>query len=76
MLVLTRRMGESVYIFPSDDLDPDTTISDLFRDGPIKITLTRISGNQSRLGIVAPETLTIAREEVINEFGKQALALG
>ncbi len=76
MLVLTRRMGESVYIFPSDDLDPDTTIADLFRDGPIKITLTRVNGNQSRLGIVAPGTLTIAREEVINEFGKQALTLG
>ena len=73
MLVLTRRIGESVFIFPSDELDPDMPISELFSDGPIKITLTRVNGNQSRLGIIAPETLTIAREEVVNELGKLAL---
>ncbi len=64
MLVLTRRVGESVFIFPSDKLSPDTPISALFRDGPIQLTLTRINGNQARIGIVAPATLTIAREEV------------
>jgi sRNA-binding carbon storage regulator CsrA len=73
MLVLTRRIGESVYIFPSDELDPKMAISDLFREGPIKITLTRVNGNQSRLGIIAPETLTIAREEVVDQLGKLAL---
>lgn len=73
MLVLTRRIGESVFIFPSNELDPEMSISDLFRDGPIKITLTRVNGNQSRLGIVAPGTLTIAREEVVDELGKLAL---
>jgi len=64
MLVLTRRVGESVFIFPSDELSPDTPISELFGSGPIQLTLTRISGNQARIGIVAPTTLTIAREEV------------
>jgi sRNA-binding carbon storage regulator CsrA len=64
MLVLTRRVGESVLIFPSEQLDPSTPISTLFEDGPIQLTLTRVSGNQARLGIVAPMTLTIAREEV------------
>jgi len=64
MLVLTRRIGESIYIFPSKELDPNTPISALFEDGPIRITLTRVNGNQSRLGIVAPTELTIAREEV------------
>ena len=64
MLVLTRRIGESIFIFPSSGLDPNTTIGELFEDGPIRITLTRVNGNQSRLGIVAPQELTIAREEV------------
>ncbi|GMQ83712.1 MAG: hypothetical protein BMS9Abin06_0450 [Gammaproteobacteria bacterium] len=64
MLVLTRRIGESIFIFPSDELSPDTPISTVFRNGPVQLTLTRINGNQARIGIVAPATLTIAREEV------------
>ena len=65
MLVLTRRTGESIFIFPSNELDPDTPVSELFKDGPIQLTLTRVNGNQARLGIIAPNSLTIAREEVI-----------
>ena len=65
MLVLTRRTGESIFIFPSDELDTTKPISELFRDGPIQLTLTRVNGNQARLGIIAPDSLTIAREEVI-----------
>ena len=64
MLVLTRRVGENIIIFPSEELDPETPISVLFKDGPIRLTLTRVNGNQARLGIVAPHSLTIAREEV------------
>ena len=64
MLVLTRRINESIFIFPSENLSPDTPISEVFRDGTIQLTLTRINGNQARIGIVAPATLTIAREEV------------
>ena len=65
MLVLTRRTGESIYIFPSKELNPDTPVSELFKDGPIQLTVTRVNGNQARLGIIAPDSLTIAREEVI-----------
>jgi sRNA-binding carbon storage regulator CsrA len=64
MLVLTRRVGESVFIFPSEGLSLDTPISALFENGPIQLTLTRVNGNQARIGIVAPQDLTIAREEV------------
>ena len=65
MLVLTRRTGESIFIFPSAELDANVPISELFKDGPIQLTLTRVNGNQARLGIIAPDSLTIAREEVI-----------
>jgi len=64
MLVLTRRVGESIFIFPSAELDANVPISELFKDGPIQLTLTRVNGNLARLGIVAPNSLTIAREEV------------
>ncbi|HED18044.1 MAG TPA: carbon storage regulator [Gammaproteobacteria bacterium] len=64
MLVLTRRVGESILIFPSDELSPGTLVSALFGDGPIQVTLTRTNGNQARIGIVAPAALTIAREEL------------
>jgi len=64
MLVLTRRIGESIYIFPSEELEQGTSVDELFANGPIQITLTRVNGNQARIGIVAPATLTIAREEV------------
>ncbi|HHJ15935.1 MAG TPA: carbon storage regulator [Gammaproteobacteria bacterium] len=64
MLVLTRRIGESIYIFPSEELEQGTSVGELFANGPIQITLTRVNGNQARIGIVAPSTLTIAREEV------------
>ena len=45
MLVLTRRIGESIFIFPSDELFLDTPISELFWDGFIQLTLTCINGN-------------------------------
>ena len=64
MLVLTRRVGESVFISPSQELPPDTPISKLFKNGPIQLTLTRVNGNQARIGIIAPNELIIAREEV------------
>jgi sRNA-binding carbon storage regulator CsrA len=65
MLVLTRRVGESVFIYPSEDLNPDTPVSALFENGPIRVTLTRINGNQVRMGITAPPSLNIVREEVV-----------
>ncbi|MFQ6003690.1 MAG: carbon storage regulator CsrA, partial [Candidatus Zixiibacteriota bacterium] len=47
MLVLTRKLGESVTI--GDD---------------IKITILGVRGRQVRLGIIAPQRVTIHREEI------------
>lgn len=47
MLILTRRLGETIVI--GDD---------------IRITVTRIKGNQVRLGIQAPTGINIRREEL------------
>jgi carbon storage regulator len=59
MLVLTRKLGESVTI--GDD---------------IKITILGVRGRQVRLGIIAPQKVTIHREEVyfkIQEENKRAV---
>ncbi|MGB8657270.1 MAG: carbon storage regulator CsrA [Candidatus Zixiibacteriota bacterium] len=60
MLILTRKLGESV------------TIGD-----EIKITILGVRGRQVRLGIIAPQKVTIHREEIyfkIQEENKKAAA--
>jgi carbon storage regulator len=47
MLVLTRRVGESIVI-----------------DGGIQIAVVAVQGNKVRLGIVAPDSVRIDRQEV------------
>jgi carbon storage regulator len=59
MLILTRKLGESVTI--GDD---------------IKITILGVRGRQVRLGVIAPQKVTIHREEVyfkIQEENKRAV---
>ncbi len=59
MLILTRKLGESVTI--GDD---------------VKITILGVRGRQVRLGIIAPQKVTIHREEVyfkIQEENKRAV---
>lgn len=61
MLVLTRKLGESVTI--GDD---------------IKISVIEIKGRQVRLGIEAPQNMTIHREEIyarIQEENRRAALL-
>jgi carbon storage regulator len=47
MLVLTRRLGESVVI-----------------EGGIRVTVVAIRGNKIRLGISAPDSVRVGRQEV------------
>jgi carbon storage regulator len=47
MLVLTRRLGETVVI-----------------DGGIQITVVAVQGNKVRLGISAPPSVQVDREEI------------
>lgn len=43
---------------------PSTTIGELFRDGPIEITVTQVAGNRVRLGIQADRRLLVLRTEL------------
>ena len=48
MLILTRRVGESVMI--GDD---------------VAITVLQVKGNQVRLGVNAPKTVSVQRQEIV-----------
>ena len=54
MLILTRRIGESVVI--GDD---------------IKLTVLGVKGSQVRLGIDAPKTVSVHREEIYERIQQE-----
>lgn len=61
MLALTLKDGQSVRIFPDESLDPATPVGELFRDGPIEITVVHRDGNRVRLAFNAPREFLILR---------------
>lgn len=63
MLILTRRVGERLMI-------------DLGKDAPIEVIVLGVKGNQVRIGVVAPKSVPVHREEIYNRIqnaGKPAL---
>ena len=58
MLVLTRSVGERLFI----------------HNGEIKIQVLEVKGSQVRIGIEAPKSITIHREEVFNRIQTNPLA--
>lgn len=54
MLILTRRIGETINI--NDD---------------IEVTVLGIRGNQVRIGVKAPENVSINREEIYQRIQKE-----
>lgn len=56
MLLLTRRIGESIMI--------------TFGAETAKVTLLEMRGNQARLGIQAPATVIVDREEIASRRRK------
>jgi carbon storage regulator CsrA len=67
MLVLMRKTGESILIYP-EDIPDNMTVAELFADGPIKITVTSTKGPQCQLGFDAPQELTIVRDEIYQKL--------
>lgn len=55
MLVLSRKLGESVII----------------GDHRVKITVTKINGKQVKLAIDAPREVVVCREEIFDKFMKK-----
>ena len=67
MLVLSRRTDESIYIYPSDDLPPDMTVTELFGEGGIEVTILDTSRGHIKLGIDAPMMLNVDRDEILED---------
>jgi sRNA-binding carbon storage regulator CsrA len=63
MLVLSRRPDESILIQPADGADVSMTLEQLFAKGPILITLLGGTGRRMKVGIEAPEHLSIRRKD-------------
>jgi len=63
MLIVSRRDAESILIRPSEGIDPKMTLADLFSTGPIEITIFSSNGNRVKMGVQAPEQLTIWRKK-------------
>ena len=61
MLVLSRRTDESIEIQPEDGADLNMTLAQLFADGPILIMFLGGTGRRIKMGIEAPEQLSIRR---------------
>jgi len=66
MLTLERKEGESIIIQPSPDLDPSLTVTELFANGLIEITIKDIKPGKAKILIDAPQELSIAREEILD----------
>jgi Global regulator protein family len=67
MLNLTLKFYEYLYIEPSEGLDPSMTVTDLFKDGPIKIQIikTQREGKRVLIGIEAPQELRVLRDKLV-----------
>jgi len=67
MLILTRRVGQSFIIAPGTSLDPATSIGELFRQGPIEVSVSSVRGGRVKLNIVADRRFLILREELCDD---------
>ncbi len=63
MLIVSRKDTESIEIKPGDGIDPQMTLADLFRAGPIEITIFSATGNRVKMGVQAPSELCIWRKD-------------
>ncbi len=64
MLILDRKSGESVLIFPDDQVNPDMTVKELFSQGPISISVKYKEAGTVKLAIKAPGSIKILRKEL------------
>jgi carbon storage regulator CsrA len=54
LLILSRRPGEKLILETSD--------------GPIEVVLHRIDGQQAMIGIDAPKSVTVLRDELLDKL--------
>jgi sRNA-binding carbon storage regulator CsrA len=62
MLIVSRRDAESILIRPGEGIDTSMTLADLFQNGPIEITIFTSDNVRVKMGVQAPEQLSIWRK--------------
>lgn len=63
MLIVSRRDAESILIRPDEGIDMGMTLADLFSNGPIEITIFSSNGTRVKMGVQAPDALSIWRKD-------------
>ena len=63
MLIVSRKHSESILIRPGDDIDPNTTVAELFRTGPIEIKIYSVGQKRVKMGVQTPDELNIRRKD-------------
>ena len=64
MLTLTRKNQQSIIIQPSENIDPEMSVAELFEQ-PIEIVVHRIKNASVAISIEAPKQLKVVRKELI-----------
>lgn len=72
MLTLNWKDGESILIYPREDLGLATTVRELFADGPIVIQFHGRKKGGTGVGLAVPVELEVMREELVRA-GSSAL---
>lgn len=70
MLILSRKKGQRIYLFPKEDLEKKT-VEELFAQGNVEIEVLKIDAQQVKLGINAPDWLRIERDDVVQQSNHQ-----
>lgn len=63
MLIVSRKEFESILICPEDGVDPNTTLADLFQQGPIEIKIFSTGQKRVTMGVQASDKLNIWRKD-------------
>ena len=64
MLKLSRKIGESLVLSLSNDIDPSTPVGEVLAE-PIIIKLLDRDGKQYKIGIEAPLSINVLRDELV-----------
>ncbi len=62
MLIVSRKDAESILIRPDEGIDMKMTLADLFSKGPIEITIFSSNGTRVKMGVQAPDVLSVWRK--------------
>ena len=65
MLTLTRKPNQGFIIDLDSEANPNMTVAELFRDGPIDVVIQAAVGQKISVGIDAPAELKILRDELL-----------